>query len=563
MTHACPGCGFVSGTEARYCRMCGTQLPRAANGGDGDDSVSPHADTVPLAGPTEEISPHDTLSPAASPTSRVGRDFEEFRRRAEETHARLEAERQAPAPAWPPAHDLTPRDGDEGDEGDEGDDDEVTTIHVRTIEDGRPASEALRRAADTGELAGRQQTTPKHAGRHQTASPAPGASSGRVERRALRLWLGLGVFGGVVVLCVAAAVFAGWYAMRGGRTEQPTAAVNGTAAAVNAAEAAPAPPATEDAKQQAAARLAEAEQLLASGRREEAVARLREAASLDPANAEPHRRLARLLLDGGSRRTAIEELRAVVRIDPNDSQAWQELARAQASEGLHRDAAESYRRLFEVSEEARGNDRLQLARADALLRAGRESDARAAYERLSSSRVTEVARASRRQLDRLARGDENANAEGSGNTSAAASPSPAGTRASGGDDRAAEGSRGESPSRPTDSANPDAGRESASSAQLSPRERYERGVRLWQSNRAAAVSDFAAAAQAGNNDANYYLGLNLVEGRAVGALRRGELVAAMGYFQRARRGRHSTEARRREEDLGREYDRRRAAGDSR
>ena len=88
-------------------------------------------------------------------------------------------------------------------------------------------------------------------------------------------------------------------------------------------------------------------------------------------------------------------------------------------------------------------------------------------------------------------------------------------------------------------------------------ELFERGVRLWQSNRSAAISDFAAAAQAGNSEANYYLGLNLVEGREARSLRRGQLVAALNYFQRARRGRHSTEARRREEELGREYDRRR------
>jgi tetratricopeptide (TPR) repeat protein len=561
MTLTCPGCGFVSGAEARYCRMCGTPLPRAANGVGGvADAVSPHADTVPLAGATEDISAHDTASPVASPTSRVGRDFEEFRLRAEAAHARLEAERQAADQPWPSAHDAAARAGGVGG------DDEVTTINVRAIDDeGRAPSAGLRRAADTGELV-EQQTTSRHAGRHQTTTraAAPGATGGNVERRALRLWLGLAIFGVVIVLCVAAAVVVGWYATRGGRVERPAAAGD-TAAAVNAAgsSAPAAPPAAEDAKQQAAARLAEAEQLLASGRTDEAVARLRDAATLDPANAEPHRRLARLLLDSGSRRTAIEELRAVLRIEPNDAQAWRELARAQAAEGLHRDAAESYRRLFEVSAEARRDDRLQLARADALLRAGRENDARAAYERLASSRVAEVARASRRQLDRLAREDENANAEGSTNTSAAASPSPSATRdarSSDAGEREAERVRGESTPRPSDPASPEAGRESASSARLSPRERYERGVRLWQSNRAAAVADFAAAAQAGNSDAHYYLGLNLVEGRAVTALSRGELIAALSYFQRARRGRHSTEARRREEELGREYDRRRAGG---
>ena len=557
MKLTCPGCGFVSGAEARYCRMCGTTLPRAANAsGEGDDSVSPNADTVPLGGATENISPHDTGSP--SPTSRVGRDFEEFRRRAEATHARLaEEESSPPRQPPPPASDTPARAGDG--------DDEVTTISVRTI-DGRASPAAPRRAADTGELAAAPTPTPQHAGRHQAATRAarPGSASGNVERRALRLWFGLAAFGAVVVLCVAAAVVVGWYATRGGRAERPAAAGGGGPA--------PAAPPSEpsipaDAKQQAAAKLAEAEQLLASGRTDEAVARLRDAAALDPADAEPRRRLARMLLEGGSRRTAIEELRAVLRIDPRDAQAWRDLAQAQGSEGLHRDAAESYRRLFEVSEEARRDDRLQLSRADALLRSGRDADARAAYERLSDSRVAEVARASRRQLDRLDREDENANGEESADASTGASPSPAATRDARGPDageREPERGRGESTARASDGANAaDASRAPTPAARLSPRERYERGVRLWQSNRSAAVSDFAAAAQAGNSDASYYLGLNLVEGRDARALSRGQLVAALNYFQRARRGRHSAEARRREEELGREYDRRRAANGGR
>jgi tetratricopeptide (TPR) repeat protein len=557
MTHTCPGCGFVSGLEARYCRMCGTPLPRAANvPGEGDGPVSPHADTVPLGGTTEDISPHDTASPA----SRAARDFEEFRRRADEMHARLEAGGPAAEQPRPPASGAAARAGG-------GADDEVTVTSVRKIGGAdRPSPADPRRAADTGLLAAPRPATARHAGLHQTATgapAAPGGATGNVERRALRLWLGLAVFGLVVVLCAAAAVVAVWYATRGGRSETPAAGSGGPAAA-NPADAPPrAPAAAEDAKRQAAARLAEAEQLLAAGRTDEAVARLREAASLDPSDAEPHRRLARLLLDGGARRTAIEELRAVLRIDSRDARAWRELARAQGSEGLHRDAAESYRRLFEVSDEARRDDRLQLARADALLRAGRDADARAAYERLASSRVAEVARASRNQLARITR-EEGAG----GGESADAPPAPPDPASTGtGRDQSAgerEGERrGDSPARAADAADSGADRAPTPAAQLSPRERYERGVRLWQSNRAAAVADFAAAARAGNPDASYYLGLNLVEGRAVGSLRRGELVAALNYFGRARRGRHSAEARRREEELGREYDRRRAAGGNR
>ncbi|HLL76818.1 MAG TPA: hypothetical protein VK421_16310, partial [Pyrinomonadaceae bacterium] len=169
-----------------------------------------------------------------------------------------------------------------------------------------------------------------------------------------------------------------------------------------------------------------------------------------------------------------------------------------------------------------------------------------------------VARASRRQLARL-REDEESDDESAG-ASAGASPTPAASRDArdqNAAERDAERARADSPPRPSDSASANAGR-GAASEQLSARERYERGVRQWQSNRTAALSDFAAAAQAGNSDANYYLGLSLVEGRAVGSLSRGQLVAALNYFQRARRGRHSADARRHEEELGREYDRRRA-----
>ncbi|HLL74630.1 MAG TPA: tetratricopeptide repeat protein, partial [Pyrinomonadaceae bacterium] len=373
MTLTCPGCGFVSGLEARYCRMCGTPLPRAANGAaDGGGPVSPYAATVPLGGATEDISAHDTDSPVPSPTAGVGRvDYEEFRRRAEAMHARLAAAESLPADqSRPAADDTAPRGGE---------DDEVTTIHVRDIDDdGRATSSAgLRRAADTGVLAA--PPTARQASGHPptTRAAGPGQATGSVERRALRLWLGLAAFGVVVVLCVAAAVFVGWYMTRPEHAETSAPAGINEPAPANAP---PAPAAPADARQRADALLAEAEQLLAAGRNAEAVARLRDAAALDPADAEPHRRLARLLLESGSRRTAIEELRSVVRIDANDAQAWRDLARAQAAEGLHRDAAESYRRLFEVSEDARRDDRLQLSRADALLRAGREAEARAAYE---------------------------------------------------------------------------------------------------------------------------------------------------------------------------------------
>ncbi|MGH9943343.1 MAG: hypothetical protein ACRD9R_13420, partial [Pyrinomonadaceae bacterium] len=80
---------------------------------------------------------------------------------------------------------------------------------------------------------------------------------------------------------------------------------------------------------------------------------------------------------------------------------------------------------------------------------------------------------------------------------------------------------------------------------------------LWAANRSASLAEFRAAASAGHPDANYYLGLGMAEGRDLQTLQRAELVAALGYFQRARSGRFAAQARSYEDQLGREYDKRR------
>jgi hypothetical protein len=80
---------------------------------------------------------------------------------------------------------------------------------------------------------------------------------------------------------------------------------------------------------------------------------------------------------------------------------------------------------------------------------------------------------------------------------------------------------------------------------------------LWATNRGAAVAEFRAAAERGNNDASYYLGLSIAEGRDPRALKRADLVAAIVHFGRARRGKFRAQAVTYEEQLGRELDRRR------
>ncbi len=571
MTKTCPGCGFVS-TEARYCRMCGTPLPGEWHeyaGGAGE--VSPQAATIPLSEAvrreTGDIARHDTQQPISAPTARVGGAAGDFWHGVEETPAgapgnAADANGGAAARGGGDDRPLTiavrpvgasrvgPPDARDPEDATPYDEDESTRISIRAPTRPREtpsaalaldgASRPLDAEATAGATAGAGEARPAH----NSNAPARRAP----ENRALGIWAGLAIFGVVLVVLVAAAVGVGWYFLRSVRDtaeqQQPGAAVAPTAAA-------------PDALALSAAKLAEAEGLIAAGRKDEAVALLREAAALDPANAEPHRRLARLLLESGARRTAVEELREVVRIDASDAKAWRELADAQLAENLHRDAADSYRRLNELDEGARADDRVQLSYADALRLSGRESDAKSIYGRLASSRVAEVARASRQRLAQFARDEE---AEDNANTQAeAAAPGPTASPA-----RRDETAAGQEP-------RPEAGRVEevftgraptpAPDARLSPNERYARGVRSWGANRPAAIADFAAAAQAGNADANYYLGLNLAEGRDARALKRGELMGALTYFQRARRGRHGSDARRYEEQLLREYDRRQAAGE--
>jgi tetratricopeptide (TPR) repeat protein len=572
MTKTCPACGFVSATEARFCRMCGAMLPRAA---EDDAAVSPLAATIPLAAErttsTDELSPHDTGSPNRPRTSSItSEEMADFLRRGGEPSAAPRAA-AADSPRTPPggAHDPSDELGAR-----------PLTISVRPIDptgadtsavtpDPPPRHDSPRPAETNPNLSPSLSPSPNlsaplvaDSGARAAPPVAPVAPDDEDERtvvsanpraarstedRAIRLWAGAAVFG-VVALVTAAAVLLAWLAVqRYRRAHAPGAAPTAASA-----------PATDEARRSASSKLAEADQLLAAGRADEAVARLREAAAADPSNAEPHRRLARLLVEEGARRTAIEELKAVVRLDPADAAAWRSLAAAQSAEGLYADAAESYHNLFGVAPEATGDDQLQLAYADALRASDRVAQAHSIYRRLASSRDAGVARASREQLAAAgADGAKNANdpadsaraAEASSANSSGDAPQP--PRA--GVEVARAGDAGKNSAAPP--APP-----AALPADASPKDHYERGSQLWRANRAAALAEFAAAAGGGNSDANYYLGLNLAEGRDPRTLKRGELVAALSYFQRARRGHFSAEARRYEDALGREYDRRRAGG---
>lgn len=605
MTKTCPSCEILAPPDARYCRHCGTQLKRVGAAAS-DDGISPIAATMPLSvqNTTDEIvSPHapQSSSNANAHTSEVTREeFNELlQQRGSGASAgdgkNRDAERDGDGQSAP-AHDavragVSTANYNEGanyaekfradaapDFAPDDYDSEQTqiTINVRPLTsrnlpaDAAAALNETRAGSKPQFNSAPQQVTLSPTGSLQTASettnaapssPSPRPASSSTESRAFRVWLGMGVAGLAIVLICVVAFAAFWFGSRSWRNSQTAPATVSEAA----------PPAS-DPKQLADAKLAEADALIASGNASEAQARLREAAALDPLNAEPQRRLARLLLASGARREAIEALRVVARLAPTDAEAWQSLASAQQAEGLYEDALESYRGLGEASPAALARDAVQLAYADALRLSGRTLEARSIYRRLAASSDAEVANASKQQLgqptptpsDEDAEAADAHNSETTARETAAARAAEEATRTP--DASSAlptpepSNARNATPTTATTAttASAKATTAPAKASSGSPSEQYQRGVGLWATNRAAAVAELRAAAERGNSDASYYLGLSIAEGRDPRALKRAELVAAIVYFGRARRGKFRAQSVAYEEQLGRELDRRRS-----
>ncbi|MGI9104710.1 MAG: tetratricopeptide repeat protein [Pyrinomonadaceae bacterium] len=560
MTKSCPVCQAPAPPGARYCRHCGALLQRAGMSG-----VSPIAATVPLSGQntTDEIVANPMPQFAASHTAEVTREeMSELLHEAppengkKENVRRANERRSSTAHSAPDAPRLNTADelqaGAVHSSAEDSDDPEETQITIPV----RPLT-ARNLPADAALAAPSNNTMPEFnaAPRQVTPSPAaslqPGASAAIVaplvtpstEARAFRVWLGLG---GLSVIVICGVIGALWFNSRQPQQQQqghtPTAAVAPPAAPGESASA------FSDPAQLANAKLAEAEALLVSGKASEAMERLHEAARLDPGNAEPHRRLARLLLASGAQRESIEEFRAVTRLDANDAQAWRSLAVAQFAEGRYADAVETYRGFGEAQPAAFAQDAVQLSYADALRLAGRNAQARSIYRRLASSSDAKIAGASQRHIglpppaaeDEAQPDEDMKRAETHGETSRQPATSP--TLA---------------PAVPIFSVPRDGNETLARPNALSPAEHYQRGVGLWTTNRAAAVAEFRAAAERGNSEASYYLGLSLAEGRDPRALKRADLVAALVHFGRARKSRFRAPAATYEEQLGRELDRRR------
>jgi tetratricopeptide (TPR) repeat protein len=592
MTKPCPSCGAETHPGARYCRRCGTPLRASTGDGDGTGEVSPQAATVPLNGEartTDGLGNDESRFPSAD-TARVNRaDLDQLLRTQQISmppHVNLEgadssegaatlirAEQSALAGEFARFQSSLAREDEEdpqdtseieptasahGDgihntDGDFGmktrasfvnePDEELTAVSPRPL---RPHGEGAH--AEHGEhgehthsgsgaisleiVDGAEAPMPS-----SSPNPSSPAAVARGPQGRRRLW----PF--VVAACVAAlavTVAAAWLAALYLRRPAP---------ATDASTQAPTdvPP---DAGRLFEEKFAEAEALIASGQMDEAMARLREANTIDPANTRAHRRLGELLSASGARRDAIEEFRAVTRNDPNDFTAWRLLATAEFAEGLHQEAAESYRRLLALVGEGAADPTDLLSYADALARSGSTEEARAVYQRLTSAPVAEIASAARQRLSELAsqpapsptpgqKNSESARTNHDNADETAANAPPANTVPAPSPTPTAQPTPTPAPTRPPAS---------------TPAEHYRRGVELWSSNRSAALSEFRAA---GNNpEAHYYLGLSLVEGRDLRSLKRAEIVAALQYFQSAQRsGQFGEQARRQAQQLGREFDR--------
>lgn len=297
-------------------------------------------------------------------------------------------------------------------------------------------------------------------------------------------------------------------------------------------------------------KLADADAALASGNGERAVALLREAVTLDPNNAEIRRKLGDALLNTGNRAEAIDNYRAATERDPNNTQAWRSLAAAEYDESKFAEAAESYRRYFALAGMDAGNasadepDRLRYA--DALRQSGKPDEARIQYERLINSANADINRSARQQLATLTQP----------NASPTVTPTPA--RNTNQNNSNQNINQNANQNQQIAMATPTPVAPTPTPAPRVEVDPYDRGLQAWQSgNRAAAVRDFQTAAARGNPDAHYYLGLYYAEGRDPKSLQDAALVAALGHFQNASRGRFGGQAQRYAQTLGAEYDRRR------
>lgn len=469
---SCPSCGSHAAPEARFCRQCGVPL-KAVSADNG--LISPLARTIPL---TDEGSATGGLTVEephhpASKTSRVSRaEMEDMLRRASLVES-PEDEALVPEESHPRSISLA-------------------------LEASPPAVPADYAAPITSEL---------------KLPPATAATRNPSTVNARRMGGPIGVIGLLSVIFIASIVFA-YFLFRS----------SGGAISFNANSAQPSP--TGDHKVTVEDQLSEASTLLASGDTSGAIERLRSVVKLDPANAEAQRRLGEALEKSGARPEAIEAYRAATQNDPNNTVAWHELATAQFAEGRFGDSVESYRRLVAAIGEDNLDDNTRLEYADALRLAGRTEEARATYQRVTTSASDDLARTAKQRLAELEPLRQTAEANVNGTRPAR-------------EELARNRSTGETAVRHDTSAEP--------APSPTPRP---------VSTPSAATSAGSRAAQS-DPDALFYRALGIVNGRDMRTLKQAELVQALQYFLLARRGSHGAEASKYADRLGQEYDRRR------
>jgi tetratricopeptide (TPR) repeat protein len=465
----CSGCGAMPVPEARFCRLCGAPL-KPAGIHDSDAHVSPLAQTIPLTGEgraTDGLAADDPLH-SSPDTSKVGRaEMDSILRR-------VQAEYENGG--------KNDRKSDDRNDGQKAAQDSVETAANPQTTTLVPPLTAAAQPADS------QTAAPSASSPVQAIHPAPNV-------RARRLWQ----VAAASLLCVAlvAGVLAFVLSRRASSSDTGSAT----------------PIAISDQKQLVGEKLAEAESLLTAGEFNRAVEVLRAAVKLDPSNAEAHILLGNALERTGARTEAIDEYRAATQNNPNDVLAWRTLAGAQFEEKLYGDAAESYRRLLA----ANGNnldDASWLAYADALRLAGHTEEARAAYQKISSSTSQAVSKAAREHLAEL------------GPTTPAVS------------------------TEHTRDARTEQERESSAAASPTPTP-----TPLARATPAPAIANSENQLEF---DAYYFQAVNIVNGRDPKKIERADLLRALSLFQRAALGgTHRGEAQRYADRLGKEYDRRR------
>ncbi len=340
----------------------------------------------------------------------------------------------------------------------------------------------------------------------QPVAPAP------VTARPRRTWQFIAI--GLFCIAVVAGALAIFY------SRQPSSSEVGGSTPIS----------ISDQKKLVDEQLAEAESLLATGDTDGAIAKLRYAVKIDPSNSEAHRRLGHALEKKGERSEAIDEYQAATRSNTSNTAAWRALATAQFNDGRYNDSAESYAHLMTAMDARDVDDNLRLEYADALQKAGRIEDARAQYQKVTFSESLDLARRANEQLKQMPPppvGDENTDSANNANNA----------RDQRTEDLAAQ------------TRTPDA---NATQVVNNPTV-----VPVQPPAPTATAPPGTRAPENNNPDKLYFEALNIVQGRDVKTLQRAELLRAMQLFQNVKSGPHSSDAKKQEKRLGKEYDRRR------